>query len=107
MLRQTLLFIGWASIVGSFFDGALWLYSIWVVVVNASVAVGVSLDEFLRDYVAFIYWVKQVAFYVMPKGFVTWLFGLPSLVYFPARIIMSLVIGWWALKKASELKNNA
>lgn len=103
MLRKLLLFVGWASIVGSFFDGGLWLYSIWTVIVDESVSVGISLDDFLKNYVGFIYWVKQLAFYVMPKGFVSWLFNLPSLVYFPGRILMSLVIGWWALKKAKEL----
>lgn len=50
-----------------------------------------------------IYWIKQIAYYVMPQSFATWLFDLPALMYFPARILMSIVIGWWALKKAAEL----
>ncbi len=103
MLRKCLLFIGWLSIVGSFIDGGLLLYSIWIVIVNESVSMNVSLDGFLKNHVGFIYWVKQIAFYVMPNSIVSWLFNLPSLVYFPSRILMSLVIGWWALKKAHEL----
>ena len=63
-----------------------------------------SLDEFLKNYVEVIYWVKSVAFVVMPKDFATWLFSVPALAYFPTRIVMSAVIGWWALKKASVLK---
>ena len=103
MLRKCLLFIGWASFIGSFFDGGLWLYCMWLVIVNESVHLGVSIDEFLKNHVAFIYWVKQLAYFVMPRGWVDWLFNLPSLVYFPTRMLMSLVIGWWALKKAKEL----
>jgi len=48
--------------------------------------------------------VKQVAFYVMPQSFANWLFGIPAVIYFPVRILMSLIIGWWALKKAAQLK---
>jgi len=103
MLRKFLLFIGWASIIGSFFDGVLWLHSMWLIIMNESVSISISLDEYLKNHVGFIYWVKQLAFYVLPNGLVIWLFNLPSLVYFPIRMLISLVIGWWALKKAKEL----
>lgn len=58
---------------------------------------------FLQQYVAFIYWVKQVALIVMPKGLALWLFSIPALVYFPVRILMSIAIGWWAFKKVESM----
>jgi len=102
-VRFFLLFIGWSSVVGSFGDGALGLYALWVAVLSESVELSISLDAFLRQYVEVMYWVKQIAYYVMPQDFVKWLFGLPALVYFPVRILMSVIIGWWALRKAAEL----
>ncbi|MCF6437602.1 hypothetical protein [Pseudoalteromonas sp. MMG022] len=102
-MRWFLLFIGWSSVVGSFADGALGLYALWVVVQSSGNEVLMSLDAFIKQHVAFIYWVKQLAYYVMPNGFVTWVFSLPALVYFPIRLLTSVVIGWWALKKAAEL----
>lgn len=103
-MRIFLLFIGWSSVIGSFGDGALGLYALWIAAASNWAELSISLDAFLKQYVEFIYWVKQVAYYVMPKDFATWLFGLPALAYFPVRILMSAVIGWWALKKAAELQ---
>lgn len=102
-VRIFLLFIDWSSVIGSFGDGALGLYALWVAAASNWAELSISLDTFLKQYVAFIYWVKQVAYYVMPKDFATWLFSLPALAYFPVRILMSIVIGWWALKKAAQL----
>ncbi len=100
-MRKFLLFIGWSSIVGSVIDGLLGLYAAWVVIQGAEPQI--SLDAFLKQHVVIIYWVKQVAYQVMPNGFVTWLFNIPALIYFPVRILMSVVIGWWALRKAAQL----
>lgn len=47
---------------------------------------------FLAQYAELIYWVKQIAFYVMPHGFDNWLFGVPAVIYFPMPILMRLVI---------------
>ena len=103
-VRAFLLFIGWSSVIGSFGDGGLGIYALWLAMSSDFVSFGISLDEFLKSYVEIIYWVKSVAFVVMPKDFATWLFSVPALAYFPTRIVMSAVIGWWALKKASVLK---
>lgn len=104
-MRNFLLFLGWSSVVGSFGDGAISLYVIWINFQNEWAFLYISINEFLKDYVPFIYWVKSIAFYVMPDNFVLWLFNLPALFYFPVRIIMSLLIGWWALSKAEQLAN--
>lgn len=103
-MRTFLFFIGWSSIVSSIVDGALGLYALWVIL-NADVLdIYFSLDRFLKHYVEFIYWVKQVALFVMPNAIALWLFSIPALIYFPARILMSMVIGCWALNKAKSLK---
>ena len=102
-MRAFLLFIGWSSVLGSFADGALWLYALSIVANADWSNLAISVDIFLKQYLEILYWVKQVAYYIMPNGFVSWLFGLPALAYFPARILLSMVIGWWALKKAAQL----
>ncbi|MDC2890656.1 hypothetical protein [Psychrosphaera algicola] len=104
-MRYFLLFIGWSSVVGSFGDGALGLYALWINFLNDWELLDFSINEFLKDYVPFIYWVKSIAFYVLPENIVLWLFNLPALLYFPTRIVMSIIIGWWALSKAEQLAN--
>ena len=104
-MRSFLLFIGYSSYIGSMGDGLLGLYALWVLISNELALLSLSLNDFLAQYVEFIFWVKRVAFYVMPQGFAKWLFGIPAVIYFPVRILMSLVIGWWALKKAAQLKS--
>ncbi|MBQ4832297.1 hypothetical protein J8L70_03495 [Pseudoalteromonas sp. MMG010] len=103
-MRRFLLFIGYSSVIGSFGDAGLGLYALWLVASTDFVSMAISLDEFLKNYVTYIYWVKSIAFIVMPKGVATWLFSIPALIYFPIRILMSMVIGWWALNKATKLR---
>ena len=104
-MRTFLLILGWSSIVGSFGDGALGFYVLWVNFLTDWSLLSISIDEFLKNYVQLIYWVKKVAFYALPENIVLWLFDLPALLYFPLRIIMSVIIGWWALSKAAQLAN--
>jgi hypothetical protein len=104
-MRGFLLFIGYSSYIGSMGDGLLGLYALWVLISNELALLSLSLNDFLAQYVEFIFWVKQVALYVMRQGFANWLFGIPAIIYFPVRILMSLVIGWWAFKKAAQLKS--
>ncbi|MBA6416348.1 hypothetical protein H4J50_10010 [Colwellia sp. 6M3] len=104
-MRIFLLILGWSSVVGSFGDGALGLYLLWLNYLNEWSLLSISINDFLKEYVQIIYWVKQVAFYVLPEGVVLWLFNLPALLYFPIRIIISIFIGWWALSKAAQLSN--
>ena len=105
MMRLFLLILGWSSVIGSIGDGTLGIYSLWVVAQSGWVDLNLSVDLFLQQYVQFIYWIKQIAYYVLPENFVIWVFNLPALVYFPVRIVMSIIIGWWALSKAAQLSN--
>ena len=105
-MRTFLLILGWSSVVGSVGDGGLGLYAVWVNFSDSWSLLSLSVNDFLRDYVPIFYWVKQVAFYVLPDGVVRWMFGLPALIYFPGRVVLSVFIGWWALSKAAELERS-
>lgn len=104
-MRAFLLFLGWSSVIGSFFDGALALYALWINHQADWQLLNISVDNLLAQYIEFIYWVKQVAYYVMPETIVIWLFNLPALVYFPIRIVTSIWIGYWALAKAEQIRS--
>lgn len=100
-MRAFLLFIGWASIVGSVADGAI---LVWVLALAVAGAVewSVTVDAFLQTNMQPLYWVKQLAFYVLPQDVVVWLFALPAVVYFPSRILLSGVIGAAAFAAAEK-----
>jgi len=102
-MRALLLLIGWSSVIGSFADAAMLCYALFIAAQSGWLEISMSVDAFLKQYLEFLYWVKQLAYYVMPDGFVAWLFGLPALIYFPVRILLSVLIGWWAFTKAAQL----
>lgn len=102
-MRTVLLIVGWASIVGSIADGLLGLYALWVILNSEVLNFYFSLDEFLKQYVGIIYWMKDLALAIMPKGLALWIFSIPALIYFPVRMIISSIVGWWALNKAKSL----
>ena len=108
-MRRFFLVFGWASLVGSVGDSIVGLYGLWVVGADGWSEPGLSVDTLLRDHISFLYWVKQVAYVVLPKALVTWTFALPALLYFPIRVVVSTLLGWWALNKARQYpdKNQA
>lgn len=102
-MRVFLLTLGWSSIIGSFGDGAIGLYALWIIGSGGGADLGLQVGPLLQQHLPLLHWVKDVAGYVLPAGVVAWVFGLPALVYFPARIAMSCVIGWWALATARKM----
>ncbi len=102
-MRTFLLWLGWASVVGSIGDGLIAALAL-VVAGNAGWALpGPSVEALLAGHLPALVWVKSVAVWTMPGGLVAWLFALPALVYFPARIVMSALIGWAAFVAARRL----
>lgn len=97
--RTLLLAFGCASIIGSAFDGAIALYALLVLGMSEA-GIGISVDLFLRDFLAILYWIKELARMVLPEAVVAWIFALPALVYFPARVVLGVLLGGWALAVA-------
>ncbi|WP_143703952.1 hypothetical protein [Luteimonas cellulosilyticus] len=98
-----LLVLGWSSFVGSIGDGAIGLYALWVVAASGWDDPGLQVGALLQAHLPALLWVKAVAAHVLPAHVVAWLFALPALLYFPARIVMSGLLGWWALATARTL----
>lgn len=103
-MRGVLLFFGWASFVGSIVDGAIAVFALWIIVSASEPLFAMTVDQHLREHLHFIYWVKQVGYFVLPDGFVNWLFALPALVAFPVRVVASAALGGWALSVAKRMK---
>ena len=109
-MRRFLLIFGWLSVIGSIGDGIISLYALWVVGSGGWANPGIQVGPLLEQHLPALYWVKDVARYVLPASVVTWVFNLPALVYFPVRVVMGCVIGWWVLAKAKSMgssKSNA
>ncbi len=102
-MRTGLLWFGWLSLAGSILDG---LIAIWLLALAAfaGAELSLSVDAHLRDHLAFLYWIRDVAERLLPDGFVAWIFNLPALVYFPACVVMSVILGGAALSWAARLK---
>lgn len=92
-MRTVLLVLAWSGLFGIAGDGALALFAAWLIV-EAGAGLGLSVDGFLRDFVPVLYWVKELARSLLPSTLVDWLFGLPALVYFPARVAINLAFSW-------------
>ena len=103
-MRKFWLTFGWASAIGSVLDTIILLYAIYVIVAFLDYTWSMSSEILFRDYISWLYWVKQLAYYFMHEDAVHWIFGLPAVALFSARIIFSILIGKWALNKAEQLK---
>ena len=102
-MRRFLLIFGWLSVIGSIGDGIISLYALWVVGSGGWANPGIQVGPLLEQHLPALYWVKDVARYVLPASVVTWVFNLPALVYFPVRVVMGCVISWWVLAKAKSM----
>jgi len=102
-MRTFLLILAWASLVASLFDGAIAAFLSWLIVVGEAPA-GITVDAHLKTHLSFIYWVKDVAYLVLSRAFVDWVFALPAMAYFPVRVIVSVIIGAWLLQTARRMQ---
>ncbi|MBI1391502.1 MAG: hypothetical protein GC152_02060 [Alphaproteobacteria bacterium] len=100
-MRALLFGIGWLSVVGSIFDAAIFAFVLWLAATGAA-AWSITVDAHLADHLGFVYWVKDVAYWALPDGFVEWIFGLPAAIYYPARMALSMLIGAWAFSEARK-----
>ena len=97
-----LLVLGWSGYVGGVIDVAITAVALRAAIDERQVSI--SVDVVFREYLVWLYWVKQLAYHVLPDGFVGRIFGLPALLLFPVRVIVSVLIGKWAFSVANRLR---
>ena len=105
-MRRFLTVFGWLSVGGSIGDGAIALYALWVAGSGGWADLGLEVGPLLEQHLPRLYWVKDVARFVLPSSVVVWVFGLPALIYFPARVAIGCVVGWWALATAKRMNGS-
>ena len=103
-MRTFLLIIGWLLVIGSVVDGLITAFVLWLINEGAA-DFWISVDAHLRDHMSFIYWVKDIAYFVLPHPVVDWLFDLPAMIVFPARVVLSGIIGAWVFAVARRMKS--
>jgi hypothetical protein len=101
---MVLLFIGWAGVIGSVIDGVVSVAAIWLATTTNPSGYSMSVESLFRDHLTWLYWVKQVAFSILPNDFVARVFAIPALVLFPVRVVVSGLIGKWAFSAAARCK---
>jgi len=106
-MRNFLLILGWMSIIGSIGDAVLVLFALWLIGRGGWTNIGLEVDSLLQQHLPFLSWIKELAIFVLPDSAVWWIFNLPALVYFPVRVAMGSVIGWWALAMVEKTKTPA
>jgi len=101
-MRLFLLGFGWASVAGSAGDALIALWLLFLVTAGEADLM-ITVDAHLREHLGFLYWIRDVAEALLPQGVVRWIFELQALVYFPVRVVMSVLIGGWALAAAKRM----
>ena len=102
-MRVFLLILGWSSLLGGCLVGSVIIYFLSINIADNWLLLNISVNDLLRDHVTIIYWVKPLAYYLLPDNLATWLLNLPAIVLFPVRFITSAFIGWWAFSQAAKL----
>lgn len=101
-MRTFLLSLAWSGLAGALLDGAITLYAAWEVISSPGIGVSLTVDDHLKRHLPFLYWLKDVAYFLAPDDLIDWLFELPALAYFPFRIGINIFFGWWMLKLAAR-----
>lgn len=104
-MRRFLLAFGWLSVLGSLIDAAIALFLL-ALVYRGDAPLMMTVDAHIREHLPWLYWARDVAEAVFPDSFVVWLFELPALIFFPARLIVSAILGGWALKAADQIRQH-
>lgn len=105
MARRVLLVLAWSGLLGAMADASITAYAAWEVANSDDMGLTLTVDQHLKNHLSFLYWLKDVAYFIMPDGLVDWLFDLPALVYFPVRILVNILFGYWMLYWARSLKS--
>ncbi|MEM7098977.1 MAG: hypothetical protein AAF541_12020 [Pseudomonadota bacterium] len=98
--KKCLLAFGWMSVIGSIFDAALAVLALIIAVFSSTHGFDITSDTLFKDYLPWIYWIKALAYEVLDRAFVDWIFALPAIGLFTVRAVVSTWIGNWALRVA-------
>lgn len=103
-MRSLILFLAWSSFVGSLIDAGITLIALCHISSEGWTDIGMSVDAHLKKHIMFLYFVKDIAFFLFPDEFVLFIFNAPALVIFPLRVIISAAVGAWLLALGRKIK---
>jgi len=95
--------MGWSALIGGILDSLISIYAVYIISTNSDLNLSLSVHLLIKNYISFLFPIKQFAYYIMYDKFVFWLFALPALVLFPFRVVVSAIIGKWAFMKAKSI----
>ena len=87
------------SFIGTAADGGILAYHL-VLALRGQAMLMADVLTHLQDHLPFLSWLKPLADVALGKVLSDWFFGLPAIVYFPGRMVFSIVTGWLALRCA-------
>ncbi|MEM9170530.1 MAG: hypothetical protein AAGC56_12860 [Pseudomonadota bacterium] len=94
--------LAWLTVVGGLCDGAIAAFAAYELVSADAPLLSLSVDAHLKTHLPWLYWVRPLAFAVLPDGLAAFVFDLPALVYFPARAVVSAPLGWLFFRLAGR-----
>ena len=92
------------SLFGSAAETVILFHALWLMVAGQA-AWGITGLAYITTHLSFFYWVIDLAYAVFPDGFVSYLLTWPVVLFYPVRIVVSILIGIWAFRKARMLKD--
>lgn len=72
-------------------------------VASGTASPGITVEQHLAAHLPWLMFVREIGHAVLPARLVDWIFGLPALAYFPARVVISTVLGIWAMRAAPRM----
>ncbi len=102
-MRILLLIIGWGSLIGSIGESIILLHALWLMVAGAA-DWGMTAEFHIKHHLSFFYFLVEIAYALFPDDMVRWFLNLPVLIFYPVRIVASIIIGSWALRVAKRMK---
>jgi hypothetical protein len=101
-VRTALLWFAWISLLGSAGDGLMALIVAGFVASGAA-SPAITVKQHLAAHLPWLMFVREIGYAVLPARLVDWIFGLPALAYFPARVAISTGLGIWAMRAARRM----
>lgn len=101
-MRTALLWFAWISLLGSAGDGLMALI-VTGFVASGAASPAITVEQHLSAHMPWLMVVRDIGYAFLPARLVDWIFGLPALAYFPARVVISTVLGVWAMRAARRM----